>query len=204
MDALVRAHAILSHLQGGESVTVTELPEQPEQPVVTPFEDDVTFDQFAATMPETAQGFLDAALPQATTAHSAEDAGFLGSDAVTSDAAPAPRKTINISKKMKKSMQKFRNKIAAAPINWFHAQAKGNPEWELDDDEKELMQDSIGTVLDILEIEFVVEPLSWTLTSVWWVISYPVFAFAFLFLTKKSLIINKERAKQEPLEEAKQ
>lgn len=171
-------------------MTITPVPDQPEiQP------EGETFQSFADTMPETAQGFLDAALPPMEQSSASEGAGFLSDDGVNStiDAAARPRKRIDISKKMRKAMNKFRGKISSVPVMWFHAQAKANPEWELDDTEKELIEDAIDTVLDVLDIQIEIEALSMTLTSIWWVISYPVLVIVFLFLTKKSLILDKEK-----------
>lgn len=176
-------------------MTVTNVPDDPNaQPSI--LEDDApTFESYAATMPETASGFLDAALPQVTT-DSVEDDRYPG--ALTSSDAPAPRKSVNVSKKVRKAMNKFKGKVADVPIMWFHTQAKDDLAWELDADEKELITDSIETVFDVLDISFEIEPLSYTLTSIWWVISYPLLAFTFLFLTKKSLTVEKDKQAEEP------
>lgn len=90
-------------------------------------------------------------------------------------------------------MDRLKKKTANLPILWFHNQAKLNPEWELDKEEKELITDAIETVFDVLDIGIEIEPLSITLTSIWWVISYPLVAFGFLFMSKKSLIMEKEQ-----------
>ena len=50
----------------------------------------------------------------------------------------------------------------------------------------------------MLDIDFEIEPLSISLTSIWWVISYPVLAFAFLFLTKKAVVMEVEQAESNP------
>lgn len=162
------------------------------QPTPSTTEPTTDFDAFAATMPETAQGFLDAALPPSASVGDEPGDGFLDAPPLSEPAEPG-RKRVNITKKMRKAMNRFKTKIADIPIMWFHTQAKANPEWELDDDEKALITDAIETVFDVLDIEVEIEPLSWTLTSVWWVISYPVLAFVFLFLTKKSLIMEHDQ-----------
>jgi hypothetical protein len=175
-------------------MTVTNVPD--EQPVIATEDDGQMFEQFAATLPETAQGFLDAALPQSAP-DSVEDAGMLDGSSLPVDDLSNPRKRVNVSKKIRKAMNKFKGKVANVPIMWFHAQAKDHPEWELDKDEQELLTDSIDTVFEVLDVQFEIEPLSWTLTSIWWVISYPLLAFTFLFLTKKSMTMEKDKQTEE-------
>jgi hypothetical protein len=175
---------------------ITNVPD--EQPIIPSEDDGQTFDQFAATLPETAQGFLDAALPSPEPS-GVEDVGpsMLDGSSISGDDLSAPRKRVNVSKKIRKAMNKFKGKVANVPIMWFHAQAKDHPEWELDKDEQELLTDSIDTVFEVLDVQFEIEPLSWTLTSIWWVISYPLLAFTFLFLTKKSMTMEKEKQTEE-------
>jgi hypothetical protein len=175
-------------------VTVTPVPDN-QPPVQT--DDEQTFEQYAETMPETAQGFLDAALPQVPPDNGVGDVGFLDESSTMTDDSSTPRKKVNVSKKIRKAMSKFKGKVASVPILWFHNQAKDNPEWELDKDEQELLTDSIETVFEVLDVNFEIEPLSWTLTSVWWVVSYPLLAFLFLFLTKKSMTMDKNKQTEE-------
>jgi hypothetical protein len=121
------------------------------------------------------------------TAQDGADGGFFGAES----AVPAPEKKtkrVAMSKKMKKSMDKLKAKVANIPIMWFHAQAAEHPEWELDEEEKDLLTDSIETVFEVLDIGIEIEPLSMTITSIWWVIGYPFAAFLFLFFTKKAQI----------------
>jgi hypothetical protein len=174
-------------------VTITQVPNN-----TPPEKDDATsgeqsFLDYAATMPETAGGFLDAAEPSPshTASGDADDNGFLGT---AGSGEPVPvRKRVNVTKKVRRAMNRFKTKISDVPILWFHQQAKSHPEWELDDDEKELIKDSVETVFDVLDIEVEIQPLSWTLTSIWWVLSYPLLAFVFLFLTKKSLTMQADQ-----------
>lgn len=177
-------------------MTITNVPDeqQPQSPFT--MDEGETFQDVAAAMPETAQGFLDAALPQAVPGASS-DADTTETLLSESGVSTVPKRTVKLSKKMRKSMEKLKAKTADLPIMWFHTKAKGHPEWELDDEEKELMTDAITTVFDVLDIEVEIEPLSWTLTSIWWVLSYPVVAFAFLFLSKKSLVMESEKGHQE-------
>lgn len=178
-------------------MAITEIPQVPP-------EDD--FNDFAATMPETAQGFIDGPTPASAPVNDADGgdtslldyASSAGADGeFGSDAPPEPRKRVNISKKMKSAMKRLKGKTANVPIMWFHMQAKNNPEWELDEEEKELLKDAVDTAFEVLDIDIVIEPLNITLESIWWVISYPILAFVFLFLTKKSLTMNKEQAESE-------
>lgn len=152
--------------------------------------DEETFSQLADSMPSSEQGFLDSVSPITQS----EDAGVAPSP--VTDATPE-RKVVKVSKNIKKAMNKFKKKVAEFPIAWFHQQAKGNPEWELDEEEKDLITDAIGTVFELLDIEFAIEPLSVQLTSIWWVIAYPVLTFVFLFLTKKSLTMEREQQEQQ-------
>jgi hypothetical protein len=95
------------------------------------------------------------------------------------------KKRVKMSKAMKKSMDGLKSKVAEMPIMWFHDQARERPEWELDETEQALIRDSITTVFDVLDIEMEIQPLSYTLTSIWWVLGYPFVTFLFLFLIKK-------------------
>jgi hypothetical protein len=149
-----------------------------------------TFSELADSMPSTEQGFLDSVTPITQS----EDAG--GASSPITD-VPPERKVVKVSKNIKKAMNKFKKKVTEFPIAWFHQQAKGNPEWELDDEEKDLITDAIGTVFELLDIEFAIEPLSVQLTSIWWVIAYPILTFVFLFLTKKSLTMEREQQEQQ-------
>jgi hypothetical protein len=177
-------------------MAITEVPDQ-QQP-----DDELSFNDFASTMPETAQGFIGEQVPASATDDNGGGVSLLDD---TSSSTPGessspvdePRKRVNITKKMKKAMNRLKSKTANVPIMWFHMQAKSNPEWELDEEEKELLQDAVDTVFEVLDIDILIEPLNVTLTSIWWVISYPILAFVFLFLTKKSLTMNKEQAETE-------
>jgi hypothetical protein len=153
------------------------------------------FEPYAASVPETAEGFLGAALP-------AEDGG--GSPGMTGlgDAAVLGKerrtKRLKMSKKMQKTMDKLKGKASTFPVMWFHSMAKEHPEWELDEDEKDILTDSIETVFEVLDIEIKIEPLAMELTSIWWVLSYPILAFAFLFFSKKSQIVSKQEQEPQP------
>jgi hypothetical protein len=145
------------------------------------------FESFAANLPDTADGFapFDSALP--------DDAGMLFPSDAKAVAREKKTKRVKMSKKMQKTMDKLKGKASTFPVLWFHSMAKEHPEWELDEDERDILTDSIETVFEVLDIEIQIEPLSVELTSIWWVLSYPILAFAFLFFSKKSMIVEKEK-----------
>jgi hypothetical protein len=159
-----------------------------------------TFEEFAASMPEDAKGFLE---PDNPPLHgSGSDGGFLDSASLREPigAIPSPDqleekrvKRIKMSRKMKKSMDNLKAKVAQLPVIWFHSQSKANPEWKLDKEEEELLTDSITTVFEVLDIEMQIEPLTWTLTSIYWVLAYPLLTFAFLWVTKSEAVAERQR-----------
>lgn len=149
---------------------------------------------FPANVPDNTFDFLgreDATDPAVAIPGNGADGGIFGSPSDAADSAPK-KKRVAMSRKMKKSMDKLKTKVANIPIMWFHAQASEHPEWELDEDEKDLLTDSIETVFEVLDIGFEIEPISATLTSIWWIVAYPFAAFLFLFFTKKSQIEQKQ------------
>jgi hypothetical protein len=162
------------------------------------------FLEFAETMPETAEGFLDTPpivnRPSGVQTVDNDSGGILDDTGSPPNSTyqPPTRKRVNVTKKVRRAMDRLKKKMSALPIMWFHQQARNNPEWELDADEKELIRDSVETVFEVLDIEIEIEPLSWTLQSVWWVLSYPFLAFLFLFLTKKSATMQADGRIYEP------
>lgn len=158
-----------------------------------------SFESFGASLPSDARSFLDDAAQQPA-ATSGSEGSFLA-DASNAPVEPTPaerrQKRVNVSRKWKKAMDRLKGKAAILPIAWFNNQAKSVPEWALDDDEQEMIKESISTVFEVLDIEIAIEPLSWTLTSVWWVVAYPVLVFTFLFLSKKSMVMDKEQKEQQ-------
>lgn len=157
-----------------------------------------TFDDLAATMPETAQGFLDDVDPRidfTPTSTSSHDGGsFLGDTTNTvDDPAPVVPKKRKSLKKLQKALERFQDRLSKWPIAYFNAQAIDHPEWKLTDDEEELIKDSIETVFEVLDVGVDIEPISYTITSVYWVLLYPFAAFAFLFLIKKQASMEREQ-----------
>lgn len=176
-------------------MSINSVPEEETKPFIDVSDDEETFESMAATMPETAQGFLSDASPvdPVAFAQSGDDGDGVSADATAPTPQERKAKRIKMSKKMQKSMDKLKAKTAKFPVMWFNGKSKEHPEWALDKDEEDLLTDSIETVFEILDIELQIEPLTMTLTSIWWVLSYPLLAFAFLFFTKQSQIQQKEQ-----------
>jgi hypothetical protein len=138
-----------------------------------------TFEEFANTMPDDASSGFGAVQP----IPSSDDEG---TQVINGD-TPA-RKSIKMSKKMKAAMKKIQEKVCSFPILYFSNKAKIHPEWALDEDEKEIVTDSLSFVFDILNIEFQIEQLNLTLESIWWVIAYPICAIGMIFLSHKAVV----------------
>ena len=98
------------------------------------------------------------------------------------------KKSLKMSKQMRKSMDKIRNIGGDAIVTWFDQQAEKQPEWALSDNEREWLKDSMETVFEVLDIDLMIEPIGLQLTSIWWVIAYPFATFAFLFFSKKAKV----------------
>lgn len=186
-------------------MTIKQIPDD-QTPAAIPADDEglhvsgsQSFEEFGASLPVDANSFLSDATPSASVEHgSGEGVSLLDSataqpegEVITSKA-----KRIKLSRKMQKAMDKLKAKTSKLPIMYFHNKAKKNPEWELDDDEKEIIEDAFFTVFEVLDIEIQIEPLNITLQSIWWILSYPMLAFVFLFLTKKSAVIERENAER--------
>ena len=109
-------------------------------------------------------------------------------DSATFVEPPTPKKRVKMSPKMKKAMDRFTKQLADFPALYFHRMAMQNPEWELDESERDMLSDSITMVLETLNIGFEIEPVDLTLKSIWWIVSWPFVVFAYVFLTKKEKI----------------
>lgn len=174
-------------------MTIDVIPDDKEEPLLPLVEPE---DSFLSQLPDDASTFLaGSSLPPST-----GKGGFMGADTVLSDIGPTPqeraKKRVKMSKKMQKMMDGFRDQVVDIPLMWFHSQAKDNPEWALDAKEEEFLKDAFGAVFEILDIEIQIDAVNLTLTSVWWVISYPFAAFLFLFLTHKAKVVeNQEQDK---------
>jgi hypothetical protein len=145
---------------------------------------------FAEYLPEDAAEF--SGEPAASQAPSPDSAEPFGGDDTGQGASPPPRKRVAMSRKMKKSMDKFMRQIAEMPTLYFTNMATSNPEWALDDEEKDMLTDSVSMVFELLDVGFEIEPLNLTFTSIWWIISYPFVVFGYVFLSKKQKMDAKE------------
>lgn len=146
-----------------------------------------TFDEFASSMPDNAKTGFDILPPEGT------DEGFgvmtgEGDGDQINPSDTAPRKKLKMSRKMKAAMNKIKEKVGSFPILYFSNKAKVHPEWALDDDEKEIITDSLTFVFDVLDINFEIEALNITLTSIWWIIAYPIAAIGMIFFTHQSAV----------------
>jgi hypothetical protein len=161
----------------------------PDNEPLPPLDAATKTETFAASLPDDAETYL--GKPPA----SSTDFGEPLTD--QPELFEARKKRVKMSKKMQKMMDGFRDQIVDIPLMWFHNQAKDNPEWGLDDKEEEFLKDAFGVVFEVLDIQIEIEAVSMTLTSMWWVIAYPFAAFAFLFLTHKAAVTEKNREDQQ-------
>ena len=145
-----------------------------------------SMEDFAATLPDDAsQGF--AVVPPSNEPANGGDAEAglpLGEEQPLSS-AEVKRKRVQMSRKMRNAMNKLKDRIASAPALWFDASAKRHAEWKLDDDEKELINDSVQFALEVLDVNFEIEAVEITLRSIWWVIMYPVSVIGLTFFAHK-------------------
>jgi hypothetical protein len=173
------------------NVPIEMIPDTPQQPAPMPLPN-----LFADYLPETADGLSESSEQsepefEATPA----DQGFA---AVFEDSASKEEKREHkkkMSRKMKKTMERFQGMFTDGIANWFHQQSvvSGHPEWDLDNEEKGLIGDSIDFVMEAFNVEFDFETVQLKLTSIWWVFLYPVCAFGIVFLNKKSAVDQKVR-----------
>jgi hypothetical protein len=146
-----------------------------------------SFDSFASKLPEDASsGFGKEPIAESTESE-------FGEAAETAESRAARR--VQMPKKMRAEMKKLKKKIAEdLPRLFFNRRAEqlDQPEWKLTRDEEEAIADSVNMVLEILDIEFAIEPLNMTLTSIWWVIAYPVIVILGIFMFKQAEIQKQE------------
>lgn len=147
-----------------------------------------SFDSYAESLPDNVQDLVN---PPPTEDEIAEER-----QAATEKEVKVAR--VAMSKKMKKKMEAFKSKLSETfPSLFFHSMAVKHeqPEWELTSDEKESIKDSIDTVLEILDIEFAFQPISLQLTSIWWVVCYPIIVFGFIFISKSTELKKDDKEK---------
>ena len=164
---------------------------------------DDEFTRYAESLPENPSTLLEMPTQNEPvedteeTEDTSESVGIFG-DVEKEDEPVTPKRRKSL-KKLQKTMGRIQGKMSKFPILWFDEKARENPAWKLDDDEKELIEDSVATVFELVEVNVDVEPIVFTLRSVYWVLLYPLFAFCFLFLIKKSKEMNIDAVPPEEL-----
>ncbi len=147
-----------------------ELPQPDTQPSLL---------DFASQLPETAEGF--GATPADAGKRAAES-----DDDERREKAERKRKRVQVSKRMRKTVDKMKANASNFPVLWFNGKASADhPEWKLNETEEAVLRDSIETVFDLFDIEIEFEPIVAHITSVWWLLCYPALVFTLLFATKK-------------------
>jgi hypothetical protein len=98
-----------------------------------------------------------------------------------------------LSKKMKATIEQFREMFTDGIAAWFTNQAiaTGRPEWALEPKDAALIGDSVGFVLDVLDIDIDIEPIDVEITSPWWTLLYPLAAFGIVFFRRQSTVKQK-------------
>lgn len=141
-----------------------------------------SFEEFSAGLPEDSRSGFGVLDP------SDQPAGE-GFGLAQEEGEPEPTKkakSIKMSKKMKAAMKKIQEKVTSFPLLYFKHKATIHPEWALDEDEKEIVTDALGFVFEVLDINFMIEGLDITLTSIWWVLAYPILAIGMIFISHKT------------------
>jgi hypothetical protein len=168
-----------------------ETPEEQTSGVASPargFGFNRTFDDAVSDLPET--GFSVAPSHSDTDGDGGDESGFGVAGPVTDSPAEIKKRRVKMSKEMRKAMNKLKKNISDYPSMFFDARSKQHPEWQLDKNEKETLRESIEFALEILDIEFEIEAISITLTSIWWIIAYPIAVFGMMFLTHREAVIS--------------
>jgi hypothetical protein len=147
-----------------------------------------TFEEFSAGLPDNAKLGFDTVPVGQTDGAEGEGFGLFGNSSNPDGPEPTTpaRKALKMSKKMKAAMKKIQDKVSSFPILYFKGKAKVHPEWQLDQDEEEIITDSLAFLFEVLDINFEIEQLNITLTSIWWVIMYPVCAIGMIFVSHLS------------------
>jgi hypothetical protein len=145
-----------------------------------------TFEEMAASMPESAKTGFDVVNPAQQPESNGDGFGVFGG-AESSEPTPE-RKVLKMSRKMKAAMKKIQDKVSSFPILYFKGKAKVHPEWALDQDEEEIISDSLTFLFEVLDVNFNIQPLNVTLESIWWVIAYPVCAIGMIFFSHSAAV----------------
>lgn len=156
-----------------------------------------TFEEFAADMPESSRSGFGVVSPSQDGPNN--DTNEEGFGVMTSDPEPTPeKKQLKMSKKMKAAMKKIEDKVCSFPSLYFRNKALVHPEWKLDEDEEDIIKDSLSFVFQVLNIEFMIEGLDITLTSIWWVLAYPILAIGMIFVSHKTAADAAHPKEEEP------
>jgi hypothetical protein len=133
-----------------------------------------TLDELEASLPDDASHGFDA-MPSFTVDQNGDPMDGIGvmSGDLQSTTQEKKVKRIKMSASMRKAMKKLKERIGRFPAIWFEQKALQHPEWALSKDEEDTISESVNFALELLDIEFMIEPVSMTLTSIWWVIAYP-------------------------------
>lgn len=150
-----------------------------------------SFADYAATLPEDANDLLREPAP---TEQDIEEQQRIAQE--------KERKTarIALSKKMKKKMEAFRNQLSTTlPSLFFDRMAEKHeqPGWRLSKDEKEAIKDSVETFMELADVEFAFNPIEIQLTSIWWVVLYPIATIGIVFGLKSMEYSPKKKDEQQ-------
>lgn len=152
------------------SIQFSDEPVDPAPPVMG----GRNMDDLERELPDNVSGFSSFERLDAETAPDIDDAGL---GVISGDPLSTPqekkKKKLQMTREMKKAMKKLKERIGKFPALWFATKAEKHPEWRLNQEEEEIISESIGFVMEILDIEFMIEPINVTLTSIWWIIAYP-------------------------------
>lgn len=117
--------------------------------------------------------------------------------APTAEATKSMR-TEAVSRKLSGRMNKFKKTVAEKiPQILSNAVKDQGAEWQLSESDSELLAEATENSLDVLEVDFQVQPISKTLTSPWWALIFPMMALLMIFIPKLPAITAALKAKQE-------
>jgi hypothetical protein len=123
---------------------------------------------------------------------------FMGKEGVTTNPNPKPVKTPEeisaetkkiktdeIGKKFSTKINKFKKSVAdKIPKVLNEAVKDKGPEWQLSEEDSELLAESVENCFEILDIDFRITPVSTVLTNPLWVLILPALVLALIFGTK--------------------
>lgn len=90
-----------------------------------------------------------------------------------------------MARKFSAKLNKFKEKVSARLADGVNLIAKDKgPEWEITEDDRELLGESIENCFEILDVDFQIRPLTKTLENPLWVLALPIIALVMIFLPK--------------------